>query len=354
LRGATTTGLQYFVERSDLSRENFAATLLRLALIASSLVFALIALLAYTRRVGKQTETRGHELADAYARLNTILETSLDAVVVSDLEGRIVNFSPAAERIFHYSRDEALGQNIADILVPDHFRAAHDAGMERMKTTGEQKVVGHGRVRLEAKRRDGEIFPVELALERVSAGEDEMVVAFLRDISHRVAAETELVDARDKALAGEKAKAEFLAMMTHEIRTPLNGLLGNLALLEKTPLSPTQDRYVRNMDISGDLLMHHVDAVLDVARFESGVTTSASEVVHLGQLIQNIVDSQASAAEAHGNYIQWGRVEKAAKWVRLEAPRLQQILMNLVGTALKFPRNGLILIVSAREDAAVG
>ncbi|WP_428515247.1 ATP-binding protein [Roseovarius sp.] len=344
LRTAATTGLQYFVERSDQSRENFASTLLRLALIAAALVLALIVLLGHTRRVGKQTETRGHELADAYSRLNTILETSLDAVIVADLDGRILNFNKAAERTFQYSTDEVLGKNIADIVVPDHHRAAHDAGMHRMRVSGEQRVVGQGRVRLEAKRRNGEIFPVELALEMAESGEDEMIVAFLRDISHRVAAETELVEARDKALAGEKAKADFLAMMTHEIRTPLNGLLGNLALLEKTSLSVTQDRYVRNMDISGGVLMHHVDAVLDVARFEAGAAEPREEVVHIGRLIQDIVDSQASAAEANGNHIQWGWIGDPATWVRIDASRLQQVLLNLVGNAIKFTRDGRIVI----------
>ena len=350
LRTATTTGLQFFVERSDLSRENFASTLLRLALIAAALVLALIVLLAYTRRVGKQTEARGLELADAYARLNTILETSLDAVVVADLEGRILNFNSAAERIFDHRAEDVIGRNIAEVIVPDHLRSAHDAGMDRMRKTGEQRVVGHGRVRLEAKRRNGEVFPVELALEKARADDDEMVVAFLRDISHRVAAETELLEARDKALAGEKAKADFLAMMTHEIRTPLNGLLGNLSLLEKTPLSPAQDRYVRNMDISGGVLMHHVDAVLDVARFESGAVASREEVVHLGRLIQDIVDSQAIAAEAQSNTIQWGWVGPAATWVRIDASRLRQVLLNLVGNAIKFTQQGRIVIEAEQTD----
>ncbi|MDA7423942.1 PAS domain-containing hybrid sensor histidine kinase/response regulator [Thalassococcus lentus] len=344
LRRASTTGLQYFAELSDRSRASVSWTLLRLALITVALLMALVILLGHTRRVSKETENHGYELADAYARLNTILETSLDAVVVSDLDGRILNFNSAAERIFQHSFDDVVGKNIGEIIIPDHLKPAHDAGMKRMRETGEQKVVGHGRVRLEAKRKNGEVFPVELALEKAQADDDELVVAFLRDISHRVASENELVEARDKALAGEKAKAEFLAMMTHEIRTPLNGLLGNLALLEKTHLSKGQDRYVRNMGLSGETLMHHVDAVLDVARFESGTSTSKEEVVHLGQLVQGIVDAQASAAEANGNHIQWGWLDEPLEWVRIDASRLQQVLLNLVGNAIKFTHDGRISI----------
>ncbi|WP_460272162.1 ATP-binding protein [Celeribacter sp. ULVN23_4] len=354
LRTVATTGLQFFAESSDQSRMSVANTLLRLAAITVVLVLALVVVLAYNRHVSKQTERRGEELADAYTRLNTILETSLDAVIVSDLKGRILTFNTAAERIFQHPAEAVIGRNLGDIIIPDHLRAAHEAGMKRMRETGEHAVVGHGRVRLEAKRSNGEVFPVEMALEKAQTGEDEVVVGFLRDISRLVSSETELVEARDRALAGEKAKAEFLAMMTHEIRTPLNGLLGNLSLLEKTPLSSTQSRYVRNMDISGGVLMHHVDAVLDVARFEAGADVSREEAVHVGRLIQDIVNSQASAAEANGNHIQWGWIGEPLDWVEIDAARLQQVLLNLVGNAIKFTRNGRILIEAEQSVGAPG
>ncbi|WP_252737743.1 PAS domain-containing hybrid sensor histidine kinase/response regulator [Citreicella sp. C3M06] len=344
LRQATTAGLHFFAERSDQSRESFALTLMQLALFSVALLLALAFLLQRTLRIGAQSQLRGQELAQAYARLNVILETSLDAVVVCDLDGRILNFNSAAERIFDHAVADVLGKKIADILVPDHLRAAHDAGMTRMREHGEHRVSGAGRVRLEAKRRNGEVFPVEMALETAQAGEDQVFVAFLRDISRRVAGENELVEARDKALAGEKAKADFLAMMTHEIRTPLNGLLGNLALIGKTTLTPVQERYVRNMDISGKLLMHHVDAVLDVARFETGASMVREEVVHLGNLVRDIVHSQSSAAEANGNLMQWDWVGEAIEWVRLDGSRLQQVLVNLLGNAIKFTRDGHIQI----------
>ena len=344
LRQAATAALHHFVELSDQSRERFALTLRQLALFALGLLLALAALLLRTRQVSAQFEQRGIELAQAYARQNTILETSLDAVIVSDMQGKILNFNSAAVRIFGHDETEAVGRNISDLIVPAHLRPAHDAGMARLRSGEERRVVGQGRVRLEAMRRSGEIFPVELALEKAQAGEDEVIVAFLRDISVRITAERELVAARDRALAGERAKADFLAMMTHEIRTPLNGLLGNLALIGKTELSPEQGRFVRNMDISGKLLMHHVDAVLDVARFESGASVVSEEVTHLGTLVEDIVQSQLSAAEASGNRVEWGWVDAPRDWVRIDASRLQQILLNLLGNAIKFTKGGRITI----------
>lgn len=344
VRSFSTAGLVIFAEASDAQRTDFALTLTRVASLTALLVLALAYLLRHARRASRQTERRGHELAAAYSRLNTILETSLDAVVVAGLDGRIQQFNRSAERIFQYDEQEVKGRSIGEILVPEHLRAAHEAGMKRMHDTGERRVVGHGRVRLEAVRRSGKVFPIEMAIESAHTGQEEILVAFLRDISHRVAAETELVEARDRALAGEKAKAEFLAMMTHEIRTPLNGVLGNLALLQEERLTEEQRRYVHNMSISGTLLMSHVDAVLDVARFESGASVSRVDRVHVGRMLQDIVDSQSSAAAANGNSLEWGWTGAPLTWAELDQSRLQQVVLNLVGNAIKFTRQGRVSI----------
>ena len=344
VRKIATTGLQHFALESDELRTSVAITLLRLAVLTGLLLLALAAMLMHARRTAQQTERRGKELAIAYARLNTILDTSLDAVVVTDTDGRIQNFNPAAERIFGCRLKDVRGKRVGDVIVPDHLRDAHEAGMARFAADGDHRVIGQGRVKLEAMRSNGEVFPVELAIETAHAGDEQLMVAFLRDISHRVAAENELVQARDKALAGEQAKAEFLAMMTHEIRTPLNGILGNLSLMEDTKLGSDQARYMRNMKISGELLMRHVDAVLDVARFESGADKAQEDVTHLGHLFQDIVDSQTSAAHAHGTALQWGWVGAPEDWVEVDSSRLQQILLNLVGNAIKFTREGRISI----------
>ncbi|WP_417204932.1 ATP-binding protein [Antarctobacter sp.] len=350
LRDMSTAGLLQFARVSDQQRTSVAVTLLRVALLTAFLILALVVLLGHARRATRQTEVRGQELAAAYARLNTVLDTSLDAVIVSDIDGKIQQFNPAAERIFKRDVVDVIGRNIGQVIVPDHLRDLHDAGMKRMHATGARRVVGHGRVRLEGMRSDGEVFPVELALESAMTGDEEILIGFLRDISHRVAAENELVEARDKALAGEKAKADFLAMMTHEIRTPLNGVLGNLSLLQETPLTPVQQRYAHNMSVSGKLLMSHVDAVLDIARFESGARDAQVEAVHLGRLVQDIVDSLTSAAEVNGTALQWTWIGQPLDWAMIDLSRLQQVLLNLIGNAVKFTHHGRILIELEQSD----
>jgi len=342
VRRLANSGLYFFASQSDTRRASIAVSLQRLAIVTTSLIAALGLLAYYSHRMGRHAQHSKLELQSAYARMNTVVNTSLDAVIVSDSKGRILDFNAAAEKIFGRKFKDVHGQALGDIIVPPHLRDAHDAGVKRFENAGKPHVIGHGRVQLEGMRANGEIFPVELALETAGVGDERLVIGFLRDISAQVAAAEELVAARDRALAGEKAKADFLAVMTHEIRTPLNGVLGNLSLLEDTRLTNKQARYAHNMNISARQLMQHVDTVLDIARFESGLITSVETPTHLGHLMQDIVDGQSGAAEAQGNTLSWSWIGPQATWVQTDTARLQQVLLNLVGNAIKFTQDGRI------------
>ena len=344
VRTLAVSGISYFATESDQQRTQTAANLLRLAILSGALLLTLGAVSAYLLVVNQRATRRGRALRQANERMNTILSTSLDGVIVVDAKGDVIEFNPAAEAIFGYTADQARGRAIGDLIVPPHLRAAHRAGMERMQAGGDLHVVGKGRVQLEAMRADGEQFPVELALQSARAGDQEIIIGFVRDISQRVAAQQELISTRDQALAGEKAKAEFLTVMSHEIRTPLNGLLGNLTLLKNTRTTREQARFVENMEISGQILLSHVDTVLDIARFEAGKLSVALQPTDLNDILQEIVDGQSGNAASRGNSISWQWVGEAHPCVAADAQRLRQILLNLVGNAIKFTENGRISI----------
>ncbi|MGH1466400.1 MAG: response regulator [Cognatishimia sp.] len=340
--GLYVSGLAHFAESSDSLRQRLSATLLQLSAATTALVITLIFLTFYSRRASAKSRARGRELARANAHLETILATSLDAVIVSDKEGQVLGFNGAAESIFGYKLDDIRGKLIGDLIVPPDLRAAHQAGMKRMMDTGERKLVGKGRIRIDACRANGDLFPVELALQMGNSVEGDIIIAFLRDISEEITKEEELRQARDQALAGEKAKAEFLTVMSHEIRTPLSGLLGNLSLLEKTRLSGEQRQYSDNMEISGRQLMKHVNSVLDIARFESGNFTVNKAPFHLGHLLQDIVDAQSGQAQQRGTAIGWQWIGTPLDWVSSDKNHAEQILLNLVGNAIKFTENGRV------------
>ena len=344
IRALSISGLTHFAKRSDSQREQVAQTLLQLAIATASLLVLLAALSVYLLVINRQTQRRGFALQQAYQRMNTILSTSLDGVIVLDETGTVLEFNGAAETIFGYMSEDVKGRAVGDLLVPDHLLAAHRESMQRLQQGGDRRVIGKGRVKLEAKRANGEVFPIELAVQTAMDGEKEILIAFIRDISQRMADEKELVRARDRALAGEKAKADFLTVMSHEIRTPLNGLLGNLSLLSGTGLSAEQRQFVRNMDVSGRILLKHVDSVLDIAKFEAGKLEIAEERINLSELLQNLVDGQSGNAANRGNVLEWSWVGPEQDWVITDAQRVYQILLNLVGNAIKFTEFGRVSI----------
>jgi len=344
VRAMSLSGLKQFAQQSDSWREGVAVTLGRLAGLTAGLVLALSMLSVMLLRLSRVSDQHAAEARSSAGRLEKILSTSLDAVLVTDRAGIVRDVNGAAEQVFGYSRQEAVGRPMAELIVPPHLRVAHENGMRRYRETGKRKVLGRGRVEMEAMRRGGEVFPVELSLDTTEHGDEELFVSFIRDITLRKRSEAELVEARDRALAGEKAKAEFVAVMSHEIRTPLNGLLGTLTLLRDTRLSTEQGALIDDMDASGRLLLSQVNDVLEISRLEAGRVELRRVSFDLPALLDEIVSGQKALAVAHGDKLthnQFGDLPDT--WVG-DPVRLRQILLNLVGNAVKFTRNGSVTL----------
>ena len=343
VRDYSLLGVRFYADDSDRKREGVARTLAQIGYFTLALVVALLFGIGILMAMFRRSIRSERLAADSRKRLEEIIATSLDGIIVTDADGKVLEYNGAAERVFGYTRSEAIGNDMATLVIPDHLRDAHTAGMKRYRSTGERRVVGKGLVRLEARRKDGAVFPVELSLSAATFGRREIFVSFLRDISDRVAAEQELILTRDRAVAGERAKAELLAVMSHEMRTPLNGILGTIELLETSRLTARQERYVAAMKTSAGLLLHHVNGVLGMSRAESGQLDLKPEAVDPAGLVQELVESQRHAIEANGNAIH-ADVQSAPARIWADPLRLRQVILNLVGNANKFTRSGEIRV----------
>ena len=346
IRSLTVGGLAVFTRLSDVRRTGLAGTLMRLALVALGLILVLLVTVAALARLNRINRERMAENVQTRARLETILATSLDAVLVTDSAGRILEFNGAAEKIFGYATAEVLGRRVAETLVPDHMVETHGAVLRRYLAGEPTPTTGGGRMRMEARRKNGSLFPVELSLATAREGEGEIFISFIRDISARDAADRALLEARDRALAGERAKAEFLAVMSHEMRTPLNGLLGTIDLLARSGLTPRQREYVEIVEASGGLLLRHVNDVLDIAKAEAGKMAIERVPFDLAALLDEVAASQRSLAEAAGNTIVVDLPDSSPGLVSGDPARLRQVLLNLVGNAVKFTERGRITLAA--------
>lgn len=151
-------------------------------------------------------------LRESEARKAAVLETALDAVITIDHKSRILEFNPAAERIFGYAKHEAIGKDMAELLVPSSLRGAHRRGLARYLTTGEGPMLGR-RVELPALRKDGSEFPAEIAITRVSTSGDPVFTGFVRDMTKSVA----LIGALQAAEARQRVLAEVGAALVQSL-----------------------------------------------------------------------------------------------------------------------------------------
>ena len=336
-------GLRTFAAVSQGNRLQVERTLLLAAALTVVFILTLLILVFVLLRLDRTNRARTTEVERGAARLAAIVGTAQDAVITLNPSGRVVDFNAAAEAMFGHARAEVLGTDLSHLVFPADQQPLLRAALEAALARSDPRLPPPdlNRARLMARNRQGRLFPVELTASS-TADEPRLVVAFLRDLTDQVAAEAALVDARDEALAGERAKADVLAVMSHEVRTPLNGLLGTLDLLARTPLDARQKDYLRILETSGQLMLHHVNDVLDIARLDSGLMPQVQVPVDLTGLGREVIENQRAVAAAQGNRLELELPGDGRSGLVSDPRLLKQVLLNLVGNAVKFTEGGRI------------
>jgi two-component system, sensor histidine kinase and response regulator len=288
------------------------------------------------------------ELRQSAEKERAIIEGALDAVVQMNSHGLITGWNGQAERTFGWTAAEAIGQSVSDMIVPEKYRAAHLQGLRRFQETGHVSVVNQ-RLELEGVRRDGQTFPLEIAISSIGVGSEMHFCAFVRDITERTRREEALRNAMQQAKAANRTKSAFLANMSHEIRTPLNGILGFTELLIRDGDNldePERRDYVRTIRNSGKLLLQLINDILDLSKIEAGQMVLEITDCPPHQLIAEVVSVLRARAREKGINLEYRWDSAIPESIKTDPYRLRQLLMNLVGNAVKFTDQGSVTIVS--------
>ncbi|HYG88037.1 MAG TPA: PAS domain S-box protein [Azospirillum sp.] len=213
-------------------------------------------------------------LLDSETRYRAIVETAVDPLVVIDEGGVIRAFNPAAERVFGYRADDAIGRNVR-MLMPEPYRSAHDGYLVNFRRTGERKVIGIGR-EVMGRREDGSVFPVELTVAEWEAGGCLYFTGMMRDVTARRRAEDALRASKAEAERANVAKSKFLAAASHDLRQPVQAMvLFQAALTERLGGHPASHL----LDSMGQVLggLHTLlDSLLDVSKLDAGPNTPST------------------------------------------------------------------------------
>lgn len=349
IRELASAGLALDARQSEAERNELSSQLIRLTLMLILMVVGMISLLILLWRLFHLYRRRAFENRITLNRLSTMLNTSQDAVLVVRPCGEILDMNAAAARMF--GLDQKIGQSSTTI---DQVLLRKNDDEKLTPLPGDRLVQfcsdGPNRcTNLMARGPDGRRFPVELSADMAARSGDEVCVCFIRDISRRVAAESEMQVARDNALAGERAKARFLAMISHEMRTPLHGILGTLDLLDETRLTKEQQRYAQIMHGSGQQLLGQINDALEITQADGGSLRLRENVFDLDTMLSDLVDAQTSKARARNTTLTLLPSNQTLGHVLGDRGRVQQVLINLVANAIKFTENGTITIEAMRN-----
>ncbi len=342
VRKIALLGVSLGAEHSQQRRAVFAQQLTRTGGIAIALLVLMGGFMVLLDKMLRSAVHRDAELLTSSKLLTSTVGASLDAIVTADDRGVIIGFNASAEDVFGWSRDEIIGQTMEDTFIPHRMRDAHHDGMNRYLETGKPRVVDGGRVELAALRKSGEEFPVELNITSTEDDEGTKFIAYIRDISERKIDEQKLIDARDRAERTDKAKSQFLTVMSHEMRTPLNGILGVLDLLKTTKLTPRQERYVQIATASSEILLEHTNEALDITRIETGTLQLTPQNFDMSEMVASLVNVLEPLAREKqlGLTLQ---IEDAMRMAFFgDSNRIRQMLTNLIGNAIKFTKSGRI------------
>ncbi len=265
--------------------------------------------------------------------LNAMINHTTDAVITFDLEGKLLSFNPAAERLFGYQEHEVVGHNSVMTLLTRAYRTQYEGYLRHYVNTGDGTAVA-GLRELQVLRRDGTEVPVEISLNEFRLGTHRQFVGIVRNISER------------KVM--EQMKGDFVSVVSHELRTPLTSIAGSLGLLQGGgggELSPKVQKLVTIALENSKRLVRLVNDVLDLEKVEAGKMEFHIVSASIQQIVEQSLEANQGYADAYQVHCELRTLAPDA-CVRADIDRLVQVFVNLLSNAIKFSKPGGVVDVS--------
>jgi two-component system sensor kinase FixL len=289
------------------------------------------------------------------AHLRSILETVPDAMIIIDEHGLILSVSAAAERMFGFSEDEVLGENVS-MLMPSPDRERHDGYLQRYMRTGERRIIGIGRV-LTARHRDGATFPIELSVGEARIGDDRVFTGFIRDLTERQEAELRVHDLQS-VLAHVQRVSEMGTLATslaHELNQPLTAIANYVeAARDLLSTPPDEETLATVRQALDECAAQSVRAGQIVRRLRDFIARGETErrIESLQRLVTEASALALVGAGEHDLEVDV-RLDSAVDRVLVDRIQIQQVVLNLIRNAIEAMADSPVrrLLVTSEKEA---
>ncbi len=327
---------------SEWTHRKQDGALIEVETISNSLLFGgRSARLVLANDVTERNRTE-QALRASEASYRALFESANDAILIFDAQTtQILAVNKMACETYGYARDEFTAMGIIDLSV-DPAGAA-----ERVRRTVEDATFRSQET--VQRRKDGTQVNTFISMSVIEYDGRQAVLNIIRDITEAKRAEAELRAAKETADAANRAKSQFLANMSHEIRTPMNGVIGMTGLLLDTPLTAEQQEYAETIRTSGDALLTIINDILDFSKIESGSLDLEEQPFDLRDCLEDALDLLATRAAEKDLDLAYLIDDGVPGTLVGDVTRLRQVLVNLVGNAIKFTATGEVVVsVSSR------
>lgn len=279
--------------------------------------------------------------------LNTVLDTVLDGVIMIDARGIILSFNKAAVSIFGYEPEEVTGRNVK-ILMPEPYHSEHDGYIANYHRSGEKKVIGIGR-EVTGRRKDGSIFPMELGINEMKAGNERMFVGTVRDITERKQSEEDNNCLMSKLFDSNSELERFAYVASHDLQEPIR-MINNFSKILLSEYRNTLDlegkEYLSMVTESGERMRDMVSDLLEYSRMTND-TVNFSQF-DSRQALESAMENLKALIEEQGAIIHHDRLPV----IYGNPVQIMRLLQNLITNAIKYqPRGNRPEIHITTEDA---
>jgi len=289
----------------------------------------------------KQTE---RTLEDRTSFLNSLIANSPVAIVGLDEDQAVQLCNPAFESLFRYRLQDILGQRLSDLLAAPEISSEVAVSRKRLVQGKTTHIVTR------RKRSDGTLVDVDgFSVPIFVDGKVTGAVVLYQDITERKRSEEALLKAKEDAESASRAKSEFLANMSHEIRTPMNGIIGMTELTLDTDLTAEQHEYLRMVKTSADSLLVLINDILDFSKIEAGKLELEMIDFLLTESLGETLKLMALRAHQKGLELAWRVAPEVPDRLKGDVGRLRQVLINLLGNAIKFTERGEVVLEVEKE-----